>query len=100
MGVARWHVPGGGGVVGLRTPRGEGDWVKNPKLSRRGSVSGMPRGTGTGDVAWGWHSGAYEVMVVVGGLCARKTRGGGGGWAETRNQAIMAQFRAHRVERR
>jgi hypothetical protein len=42
----------------------------------------------------GWHGGVYEVMVVVGGLCACEMRGGGGGLG------VVAQFRARHVERR
>ena len=34
---------------------------------------------GGGGLCVGWYGGAYEVMVVGGGLCAHKTRGGGGG---------------------
>jgi hypothetical protein len=45
--------------------------VKNQKPSRRGSVSGAPHGTGMGDVAWGWHGGTYQAMVV--GLCGCET---------------------------
>jgi hypothetical protein len=48
-------------------------------------------------------SGAYEVVVVVVvvvGLCACETRGGEGGWAETRNRAFVARFRARRMNRR
>jgi hypothetical protein len=38
--------------------------------------------------------------VVVVGLCARETRHGEGGWAETRNRAFLARFRARRTNRR
>ena len=79
-------VHGGGAVActGRQRRRGcgaakhEGVWVKNPKPSRRGSVSGAPCGTGTGDVAWGWHGGAYEVMVVGGAVRSRNA--GRGRW--------------------
>ena len=54
VGVGRWHVlgGGGGGVVRSRnTRRGGAVWVKNPKPSRRGSVSGAPCGMAMGDGA-------------------------------------------------
>jgi hypothetical protein len=57
--------------------------VKNPKLSRRGSVSDAPCGTGMADGAWGWGGSIYQVVVVVVGRCTREMRGGEGDWAET-----------------
>jgi hypothetical protein len=33
---------------------------------------------------------------VVVGLCARETRGREGGWAKTRNRAVVARFMARR----
>jgi len=38
--------------------------------------------------------------VVVVELCARETGAREGGWAETRNRAVVARFRVRRVKRR
>ena len=72
MGVAWWHVPGGssGGIA--KNEEGRVVWVKNPKPSRRGSVSGAPCGTGVGDGAWGWYGGTYEAVAAA-GSCGRET---------------------------
>jgi hypothetical protein len=58
--------------------------VKNPKPSCRGSVSGVPCGTGMADGAWGWGGSMYQVVVVVVvGRCTHEMQGGEGDWAET-----------------
>jgi hypothetical protein len=51
---------------------------QKPKPSRRDSISSAPCETAEGDDGEGWCGGAYEVVVVV-GLCARRTRGERGG---------------------
>jgi hypothetical protein len=65
------------GLWGCKTQGGEGVWVKNQKLSHRGSVSGAPCGMGMADGAWGWHGGMYQAVVVV-GSCGCETQGEGG----------------------
>ena len=52
----------------------------------------------------GWCVGVARWHVPGGGnggvVRSRITRQGGGAWAETRNRAVMARFRAHHVEGR
>jgi hypothetical protein len=103
-GASRWHgstyeVVVVVGSCGREARGGEGVWVKIPKPSRYGSVWGAPCETAMGDGAWGWHGGTYQAVVVV-GRCAGEMRGGEGGWAEIRNRAVVARFRAHRAKRR
>jgi hypothetical protein len=57
-------------------------WAKNPKPSRCGLVSGAPRETAMGDSALGWGGGAYEVVVVVVGLCICEMQGEEWVWVE------------------
>ena len=70
----------------------EGVWAIKPKPSRRGSISGAPSKTARGDGGEMWCGGVYEVVVMVVGLCAHKTRAREGIWAKTRNQAVEARF--------
>ena len=76
-GEGRWCKGADEGVVVghcvHKREAGEGVWAKRPKPSRRGSISGALCETAKGDGAEGWCGGAYEVVVVVVGLCARKT---------------------------
>ena len=69
------------GRVVAKHEEGRGVWVKIPKPSPCGSVSGAPCGTGMGDGAWGWHVGTYQAAAAV-GLCGRETRGGQGDLGE------------------
>ena len=66
----------------MKREAGEGVWAKRLKPSRRGSISVAPCKTAKGDIAWGWHGGTDQVVVVVVGLCGCKTRGGEGGLGE------------------
>jgi hypothetical protein len=77
----------------VKHEEGRGVGVKNPKPSCHGLVSGTPHGMEMGDVAWGWHSGTYQVVVVV-QLCGRETQGGERVWVKIRNRAAVAWFQA------
>jgi hypothetical protein len=65
--------------VFTNTREESGVWAKMPKPSHRGSISGAACEMAEGDNGEGWCGGAYEVVVVVVGLCARRTRGKRGG---------------------
>jgi hypothetical protein len=83
MGVAWWHIPGGGGwgAVCLQNVRWGGGLGRNPKPSSCGSIWGAPCGKATEDGAWEWHSGMYQVVVVT-GLWVCETRGEEGDWVK------------------
>ena len=56
--------------------------MKNPKPSRRGSVSGASCEMRMRDGAQGWHGGTYQAAAAVVGSCSRETQGGEGGLGE------------------
>jgi len=59
-------------------------WAKNPKLSCRSSVSGVPCETAAGNDAEGWWDGVVVVVVVVWLFgWKREARGGLGQKPET-----------------
>jgi hypothetical protein len=63
---------------------GEGVWAEQPKLSRRGSISGALCEMAKGDGVEGWcGGGVYEVAAVVGLLVNARQRGGFGPKSET-----------------
>jgi hypothetical protein len=78
--------------------RGEGGLIQMPKTERACSVSGVPCEMPVWGNAERWRAWVNE-MEAAGGLRVRQCEVGGGFVPKTRNQAVVAWFRACRVKR-